>query len=302
MKKLIIAIMLLIGVTAFMSCNEKSSSVVENEFTQPIVYTINPLEDVGIEHNVLLTEFVRLLAISDSIGEFDNLIYPSNDFTTKLAELTNQTYLNMYQGSTSSSSYWVTLYNDMSIDTWYTDSGDVTQMFQSAETELIANATYQDSMYCMNFLNDFKTLINSTSNNSLDDLYQLIILHENSILNQSWDSTETYALGMIAVAKHSCLFWNDYFPLFTPPIFNKQPSLQGTAVNEETKQAVVVASDVVGAIVGTIKGAAAGTVMAPGAGTVAGMYVGKVAGGFLASSTALGVIAVVNFWGDLFSD
>ncbi len=301
MKSFIIKnVAILIFSLIFISC-EQSNPVYNNssDFGHYTLYSTNPLEAIGIEHNIILTEFTRLAKISELNGEFENMTYPSIPFKSKMASLMNTTYHNVYPGSNTTELTWSNLYTIMNIDSYFQANGDVSFMFLEAESILSLHATLKDYNYTMDFLNDISELLDSPDStlDVLVEMQSIVASHEQAILSESWGSNETFALGTIAVAKHTCQFWIDYY-IQNPSskVDIKNYDLPVLLANKKLYKGTVAAADMIGAIVGSIKGATIGSGICPGAGTLVGYYAGKVAGGALTSSAALGIFGVIDFW------
>jgi len=59
----------------FVSCEKLNTTNEKKEQNvNRVTYYENQLDFIGIEHNGILTEFARLISISDSNGEFRNII------------------------------------------------------------------------------------------------------------------------------------------------------------------------------------------------------------------------------------
>ncbi|MDD2635112.1 MAG: hypothetical protein PHW82_06390 [Bacteroidales bacterium] len=64
--KLVIAIMFAIGIFVFIGCDKNENKVLVEEQNIPFLYkkvAENPLEYIGIEHNVFTREFMSILAV-----------------------------------------------------------------------------------------------------------------------------------------------------------------------------------------------------------------------------------------------
>lgn len=157
-----------------------------------------------------------------------------------------------------------------------------------AQKVLNEHASEHDRTFTMNLLND----VYSKVYNSRDDkeafanLESVISYHERVILSEKWNSDENYALGTLAVIKHSTNFWKSYnFSTFSNV---KAPNARNSAV--------------VGYVVGGVTGAATatGSFLSP-AGTVGGFVGGKLVGAATASATVASAIAVYDYFVDFFS-
>ena len=117
------------------------------------------------------------------------------------------------------------------------------------------------------------------------------------ILSEEWNSNETYALGALAVAKHSVQFWKNYdFSVFE----NSKLAKASRKKEANPRSSIIVGADVAGYVVGGVVGATGGSFAGP-AGTVGGFLGGKAAGAWAGSAAAATAIAIYDAWSDFFS-
>ena len=80
-------------------------------------------------------------------------------------------------------------------------------------------ASNKDEEFTNNLLTDIFTVSSKQYDSdevAYDGLEKVIKEHEVLILSQNWTSEEKYALGSLAVAKHSVEFWRNYdFSIFS---------------------------------------------------------------------------------------
>lgn len=280
------------------SCSEEklTNHKEQNHSAGLIVYTTNPLDSLGIIHNDILEKFTIYLEEDYLDGDFVDVIFPSNDFNSNVASALNKACDSTPYFSTSSVQLQKDLQDSLNLNNWFSSSNYST-MFSDVEDVLKNHVTTKDSLYTINLMNDIKDIIlQGTTNDVFDELETAINLHESLILAQSWDSSEVFALGAIAVAKHSTQFWKDFF---TAP-YGKKVKYNNLLYSNGEK-ALIVGANAAGAIVGSIKGAIVGSALSPSADTIGGYFAGKVAGAFIGSGAAMTYIGVKNFWVDLFN-
>ena len=294
---------LLLSILLFsFSCNENREYDLISKYSSSTnsVNFINPYEQVGVEHNILMTEFVRLFDSIRTNQSIDTLGYPL-EMKNWVLPIIRTTFYNIYPEATFSTQTFDSVYNEMEIISYLDNNGSYEFMFNQAKDYIDVYATNKDSIYTMNFLNDIKSLLDNYEGETdiLVDFLGIINQHEAVILNEQWDSTESFSLGIIAVAKHSCQFWQQYFAQ-SPTVSDKHQFYFIQETKKDPKKGiekgVVVASDAVGSIVGSIEGAMIGSGISPVAGTIRGYYVGKVVGAVSASSSALAVIELIDWW------
>jgi len=246
---------------------------------------VNPLEHIGVEHNLFMEKFTVHLEESYQKDEWTNIDFLSNEYRYKLSDIINKSYHTSYEGSTSTISAQIDIYNQLNLNEWY-DGNEITQL-DLAKDVLERKATAKDKEFALNLLNDiFKTTSDITDDELVYlELEKVILKHENLILSESWGESEEYALGALAVAKYSLIFWKDYD-------FNKFSSFKAKGKNP--RGAIVVGADSAGFIVGGGVGAASGSFLGP-AGTVGGWFGGCAAGAWGASSAAATAIAIYDY-------
>jgi len=306
MKKLKLLSLLMISMLLLSCEDNKDFGIVTNNinYTNSINQE-NPYEQVGIVHNILLTEFVRLYDSTKNVEEIDTLVYPY-EIRSWTIPILYKTFNNIFPENTFSIQAMDSIYNEIEAISYINNSGSYEFMYAQAKYFIDSYATSKDSTYLTNFLSDIESLLDNFDSNTdiLIDYMAIINKHESLILSQQWDSTESFSLGFLAVAKHSCEFWQQYFNQIQN--YNQiQTSNNHYKYNiQETKKdpkqqvlkGVVVTCDAVGSIVGSIKGAILGSTLGGPLATLGGYYVGKLYGAVIGSGTALTVISLVDFW------
>ena len=262
--------------------NSDTSSYLESKMN------VNPLEYIGIEHNLFLEQFTIQLENSYQQGEWDDIDFLSDEFRYKFSELMNDTYHISYEGSTSTVSAQIDIYNQLDLNEWY--DGDEITPLDLAEDELENNASLKDKEFALNLLTDIFEISNNITDNELAymELENVILYHEDLILSQNWEENEGYALVAVSIAKHSLIFWKDYD-------LTKFSNTQ--AKGKDPRSSIIVGADAVGSIIGGGLGAAGGSILGPG-GTVGGWFGGTLAGGIGGSAHAITAIAIYDAWND----
>jgi len=279
---------ILIIFLGFISCETQEEAVVEVQNLYEKNLTINPLEYIGIEHNLFMEEFTSLLISSKN--EWKNIEFLSNEYETKFSSIMNDAYHTRYLNSNSTISSQKQNYNDLNTNEWF-DGDDITSV-DIAENVLIQKATYRDRIFTMNLLTDiFNAIDNGQSDlEGFNALEKIINKHENLILSENWEPEEKYALGALSVAKHSTMFWKK----FDLSAFNN------SSKSRNPRSSIIVGADVAGYVIGGVVGGTAGSFAGP-AGTVGGVLGGKAGGAWLGSAAAATAIAIYDAWSDFFS-
>ena len=290
--KLAIALMFAIGIFVFIGCDKNEDNVLVEEQNIPFSYkkvAENPLEYIGIEHNIFMREFMSILEESYKQHEWENITAFDDKFSHKFASIMNQSCHNLYSKTKSTIDMHAQLFKDMYIEEWF--DGDEITSLNLAKDVLDETASGKDKEFTVNLLNDvFEVLKRSVNDKDAFKALNIVITeHEKLILVENWKEEETYALGALAVAKYSVIFWEAYdFSVFNDA---KKP---------DTRNSIVVGSDVAGFVIGGVTGATAGSFAGP-AGTVGGFLGGKAAGAFTGSTVAAAAISVYDHICDFFS-
>jgi|SRR5690554_71478 len=249
---------------------------------------VNPLDYIGVEHNLFLEQFTIQLEDSYEQGEWDDINFLSNEFRYKFSEIMDETFHISYENSTSTISTQIDIYNQLDLNEWY-DGDDITPL-DLAEEVLESNATIKDKDFALNLLNDIFETTNDYTDDELAfiELENVITQHENLILSQDWEENERFALSALAIAKHSLIFWRDYD-------ITKFSSNQTNG--KDPRSSIIVGADAVGSIIGGGLGAAGGSLLGP-AGTIGGWFGGSFFGGIQGSAGAITAIGIYDAWND----
>lgn len=114
---------------------------------------------------------------------------------------------------------------------------------------------------------------------------------------EDWQSSEKYALGTIAIAKYSNIFWTNYNNNVSPYFsVNKKINI---IQKPSGRSKAIVGADAAGYVIGGVTGAVSGSVAGP-AGSVGGFLGGKVVGGFAASGAAVTAFDIYDAISDFF--
>lgn len=277
------------------SCSDDSSDTTALQRKQ----WSNPLEYIGIAHNIYMEEFTHYLELSYNNEEWSDIDFLSGEYKTQFSKISNEAFLKLFPESNSTTAKQEIIYDDLKMDEWF--NNDSIDELMLAEEVLNERATAKDKEYTMNLLNDVYKAINNSPDDqkAYEELEKVIIRHENLILTQNWDSNEDYALGALAVAKYSTEFWKNYdFSKFS----QNNSGYANKAKNR--RSSLVVGADVAGYVIGGVVGGVAGVTVGPitlGAGTVAGVIGGKVVGAWAGSAAAATAIAIYDAWSDFFN-
>jgi hypothetical protein len=251
---------------------------------------INPMEFVGVEHNKFMTEFTALVEEHKNNGGFKDIEYLSDDFRDEMSVLLHQANNSYYPENNTTVEFYQNAYDSINIKEIFTSRNN---MLKSAQVVLSNQTTEKDKEFTMNLLNDI--LYYDNSNSKFKSLQDLIAYHESIILNESWKENETSALGAVAIAKHSNIFWTNSNFL--------NGDYEGKTTQSDPRSGIIVGADAAGYVIGGVVGGVAGTTVAGvtfGAGTVVGVIAGKFVGGFVGSGAAATGIAIYDAFTDFF--
>lgn len=259
----------------------------------------NPLEHIGVAHNVYMKEFMDHLELSYNNREWQNIEFLNSEYKTQFSKISNEAFLKLFPKSNSTTAKQEIFYNDLKINEWF--DNDSTNELSLAEEVLNEKATSKDKQYTMNLLHDVYNIINKATDDqsAYKELEKVIVYHENLILTEKWEPNEDYALGALAVAKYSTEFWKNYdFSKFSRNNF-------GYANRKKNpRSSIIVGADIAGYVIGGVVGGVAGVAVGPvtlGAGTVAGVLGGKALGAWTGSAVAATAIAIYDAWSDWFN-
>jgi hypothetical protein len=259
----------------------------------------NPLEYIGVAHNVYMKEFMDHLELSHNNREWQNIEFLNSDYKTHFSKISNEAFLKLFPQSNSTTAKQEILYEDLRINEWF-DNGSTDEL-SLAEEVLNEKATSKDRQYTMNLLHDVYNAINKAGDDlsAYKELEKVIVYHENLILTERWESNEDYALGALAVAKYSTEFWKNYD-------FSKFSGNNFAYANRKKnpRSSIIVGADIAGYVIGGVVGGVAGVAVGPvtlGAGTVAGVLGGKALGAWSGSAAAATAIAIYDAWSNWFN-
>ena len=298
MKKLLLYLSFLTFVfcTVMSSCDQKNdlSSLIISGSSQNINSEnklSNPLEYIGREHNLFMSDFTYYLENSYLNNDWNNIEFLSDQYKSQFSKIMNDAFHKRYSESTSTISFQESIYNQLEIDEWFDE--DASTCFDLAETVLVNKATNKDKEFTIKLLNDIYTTTKEATyyGSVYSDLEEVISRHEVLILSENWSSNEDFALGALAVAKYSLLFWENYdFSVFPNSNIYRAPN---------TRNSIIVGADVAGYVIGGAVGATGGSFAGP-AGTVGGFLGGKAIGAWAGSSAAAAGIAIYDAWKGFF--
>ena len=272
---------------------------------------INPMEYVGVEHNKFMAEFTSSLENSYKNNNWSKTIFLSDNYVKKFSSIMNDAYHKRYKLSTSTVEYQENVYRQLDLNEWFdkdqTTSLDLAKSvmskgthLKSAKTNLENKTSNKDQLFTTNLLQDIYET-SSKEYSSEEEAYialeEVVQEHEKLILGENWNSDETYALGALAIAKHSVQFWKNYdFSVFENSGLAKSYRKKG----RNPRSSIIVGADVAGYVVGGVVGATGGSFAGP-AGTVGGFLGGKAAGAWVGSAAAATAIAIYDAWSDFFN-
>lgn len=173
-------------------------------------------------------------------------------------------------------------------------------LLKTAKTNSKNATSNKEQEFTNNLLQDIYE-VSSKGYNSEEEAYialeEVVKKHEKLILSEEWSSEETYALGALAVSKHSVQFWKNYdFSVFENSELSKSSKIKET----NPRSSIIVGADVAGYVVGGVVGGTGGSFLGP-AGTVGGVLGGKAAGAWVGSAAAATAIAIYDAWDDFFN-
>lgn len=183
--------------------NTEQNAVYANENPAIREERSNPLEYIGVEHNMFMAEFTAKLEQSFIDGRWDQIAFLSKEYKTQFSTVMNDAYHVRYTESTSTVAYQEGIYDQVDLSEWF--DGDPTTAMTLASNVLNTRATIKDRDFTMNLLIEiFNAAQQATTN---DEAYialeDVVSRHERLILAETWQDDERYALGALAVAKHS---------------------------------------------------------------------------------------------------
>lgn len=284
-------ILLLISSIGFYACSDDITTIESDETVNAKNTRTNPLEYIGIEHNVFMESFTRKLEESHNSRGWHRVNFLSDDYKTTFASVMNEAYRERYTQTNSTVDYQIEVYDRLNLKEWF--DRDATTSIDIAEGVLRDTATDRDREFTMNLLNDLYNAINSaqTDAEAFNNIGDVVTRHESLILSQNWSAGEEYALGAVAVAKYSAEFWKNYD-------FSRYNS--GARLDDvNPRSGVIVGADTAGYVVGGVVGGTGGSFAGP-AGTVGGVLGGKAAGAWIGSGAAATAFAIYDAWSDFF--
>jgi len=222
----------------------------------------------------------------------NHIEFLSDKYRTQFSKVANDAFHSRYSESTSTVSFQESLYNNLKIKEWFNRNS--TTELDLAEIVLSEKASEKDKKFTKDLLKDVFNTIKSASDDesAYKALEKVISRHETLILSEKWNSNERFALGALAVAKHSTQFWKNYdFSVFSTP---------NTTAMRNPRSSIVVGADVAGYVVGGVVGGVGGSFAGP-AGTVGGVFGGKAAGAWIGSGAAATALAIYDAWSDFFN-
>ncbi len=272
---------------------------------------INPMEYIGVEHNLFMKDFTNNLEKSYKNKKWSKASFLSDKYVTQFSSVMNESYHNRYKLSTSTVEYQKNVYNQLNLNEWF-DNDNTTSLdlaksvmsrgthLKSAKTKSKNAASNKDQEFTNNLLQDIYE-VSSKGYDSEKEAYialeEVVKKHEKLILSQEWTPEEKYALGALAVSKHSVQFWKNYdFSVFENSALSKSYSKKET----NPRSSIIVGADVAGYVVGGVVGGTGGSFLGP-AGTVGGFLGGKAAGAWAGSAAAATAIAIYDAWSDWFN-
>jgi hypothetical protein len=279
-------VLLFVVSMGFYACSEDATNTETDQTVTPKATFVNPLEYVGIEHNEFMQVFTQKLEESFHNGQWDRVAFLSNDFKYTFSSVMNDAYHMRYTQTNSTVAYQMSIYDQVNINEWF--DGDNNTSLDLAANVLNSNATPRDRDFTMNLLHDL--FVAGNSPDAFNAVGAVINHHEQLILSETWTPNEDYALGAIAVAKYSKIFWESYnFSVFSYGAEDVDP-----------RNATIVGADAAGYVIGGVTGGTAGSFAGP-AGTVGGVLGGKAAGAWVGSAAAATAFVIYDAFVDFFS-
>lgn len=313
MKKTTILFSFLITFIVVSSCSNPDINL--NQTNQE-----NALENIGVEHNKFMVEFTNNFEKSYANGEWEKIEFLSDRHKKKFCEIMNISFKNLYPDSESSVEFQMEIFDKLDMNEWYDGDnktgldiakevlgGNLATDILEAKNILKKNTTSKDAEYTINFLEEIYSVASKNYSNkqeTFEVINRVVKKHEDLILSETWLPEETYALGSLAIGKHSSEFWSNYdFSLYSSKsIYNKS----SFKLNAGPGDGWIVAADVTGFVVGGVIGAIVGvsiTISGVGFTLPAGVgafLLGKAIGAFSASTFALTVVAIFDAWSNYF--
>jgi len=302
--KLFFSIVILLQLI-LISCNEKldeTNVTSNNKGNKLLSYSTNPYDSIGIIHNEIMAYAVGLIEERVDTINFPYYNYGTNEFKEFSAKVLYDAADSAdYLCPEATTEDYEEIYDEMNLNTWFsslTNSTDQTMddLFDIANNILLKKATIKDRYYTLNLLIDIKdTYDNYTGEEFFNIALTKIINHETLILAENWNENEKAALVTVAVAKHSCEFWANYF---YPENKQKNSDIILT-MSGNAEAGIIMFSDVVGGTVTGITTAAALGKATCGLGTVFGWMWGRAVGAAGASGAAALAIhlgRLLKFW------
>lgn len=259
-SKLIIAVMVMFGITAFMSCEKED----ENKNLNSIELIPSQFEYVGVEHNkgleYIYNELKKDISSTKTKDElFFNVEKHCNEFYAHSEVIKD--YLQESKNISSQQLKTVRAnYENHKSHNSYLDStianSNLSEVTKSLLVELMAGI---DAAVILDDINLITNEINNKAINLISDSTELIILF-----------TTTNVLS------YSCLYWSENLEEWEALFGNSNKSIAKFSWGELGK------ADAVGAVGGGVTGLICGAIFGPGALVVGG--VGALAGGVGASA------------------
>lgn len=223
---------------------------------------------------------------------WDRASFLSGDYKLAFARVMNDAYRARYTQTNSTVDYQLDIYNQVNLDEWF--DNDATTSVDLARNVLNQRATNRDRQYTLNLLNDiFIAAATATSDaDAFQALRAVIRQHESLILSQNWGANEDYALGALAVAKYSTIFWENY----DFSVFNSNDASENDI---SPRSGLIVGADTAGYVVGGVVGGTGGSFAGP-AGTVGGVLGGKATGAWVGSGAAATAVSIYDAFVDFF--
>uniref|UniRef100_UPI0040479DDD hypothetical protein n=1 Tax=Polaribacter sp. TaxID=1920175 RepID=UPI0040479DDD len=292
---------LLLGVL-FFACSK------EQQIEPPSL--VNPLEYIGIIHNAFMEEFTNNLEKSFEKKDWNKIEFLSDDYVTEFSSIMNDTYHKIDPQTKSTIEIQKNIYNELNLNEWF-DGDNYSSLdlaktvlnteinLKKAKRSLKNKASIKDEEFTKNLLEDiFRVTAKKYSNKkeAYEAIEKVINKHEKIILSHNWNPEEKYALGGIAIVKHSAQFWKNYEFKKNSPKLAKSNNLD--------ENYLIIAADLAGYVVGGVVGGAIGITITVGSASfaivpgVAAFVIGKIGGAIAASAAAANAITLYNVWVD----
>ena len=279
---------------------------------------INPMEKVGIEHNNLMALFTKKLEKSYMNKEWNNIDFLSEDYVDKFATLTNEVSHEYYKDSKSTVAIQKNYYNKLQINSWFKKNDENTMLDLAAvalDKEVILTRsntgemieeklTEKDKKFTKNLLLALAEVSDKeykSEEEAFFELKKVVDEQEKIIISQKWLSNEKSALGALAIAKYSTMFWEKYdFSIYQKKNTSAMTRSSSDYSQKKKRGISVVFADTAGYVVGGVTGGLGGSFAGP-AGTIGGVMGGKLAGSWLASGAAVTAFSIWDSLCDAFS-